>query len=93
MQIKKNQNAEFGIRNSEFGIRNSYGNEKMSHLGHRSLPADESNFFLINDSMCGKIHHWNDDVCSYNAVLEKKMCTIKRKCEFQICCYLFKRDN
>ena len=31
---KKNQNAEFGIQNSEFGIMNSYGNEKMSHLGH-----------------------------------------------------------
>ena len=29
------RNSEFGIRNSEFGIVNSYGNNKVSHLGHR----------------------------------------------------------
>ena len=33
------RNSEFGIRNSEFGIVNSYGNSKVSHLGHRKDPS------------------------------------------------------
>ena len=31
------QKSEFGIRNSEFGIVNSNGNNKLSHLGHRTF--------------------------------------------------------
>ena len=61
------RNSEFGIRNSEFGIVNSYGNSKVSHLGHRRNEC-QSNFHNLHKR---NVKHIVNDIALPWVQLEK----------------------